>query len=258
MFIRHCFLIGLSLSVLTLNADPIEDNSFLLEEAYNQEQGVVQFIFKYDYGSTKTGTETTHNTELVFENEIPVAGQDHQFSYSVPYQTLDNLIGEDESGIGDVGLNYRYQLINKEGLAMAPRIGIIMPTGDHKKGLCSGGLGIDFNHAISVEISDALVMHANAGFTWTPTPKDASDEETTATLDPSYGLSLIYHQSDVLDFMMEMRGEGDTLLLAPGFRAAINAGGWQFVPGAAYVQDLTPAEVNSNLIAYLSIEGKMW
>lgn len=49
---RGCFLlIFVSLGKLAL-AEKIEDNSFLVEEAYNREPGMVQHIqtFKYNYG----------------------------------------------------------------------------------------------------------------------------------------------------------------------------------------------------------------
>ena len=114
----------LVISLLTISSTAfakIKDNSFLMEEAYNQEAGVVQFINGFQY------TEPTNDWSYTFTNEIPIGDETHQFSYVIPV----NKSGEaDETAIGDVLLNYRYQLVNKEHLAMAPRLSLIVPTGD--------------------------------------------------------------------------------------------------------------------------------
>ena len=53
----------------------VEDNSFLLEEAFNQEWGVYQFIQTYQTSSVAKGYE------YGFENEIPLTDKVHQLSY---------------------------------------------------------------------------------------------------------------------------------------------------------------------------------
>src|SRR6476660_8917897 len=58
----------------------IEDNSFLIEEAYNQEPGVVQHIFQSVYSSGPR----QRGWAFAFTQEWPIGGQDHQFSYTVP------------------------------------------------------------------------------------------------------------------------------------------------------------------------------
>ena len=80
--------------------DVIEDNSFLIEEAYNQEEGVVQHIFTAAY--TKSGR--THGWGFSFTQEWPVLSQTHQFSYTLPYSWL-RADGDRASGIGDVEVN---------------------------------------------------------------------------------------------------------------------------------------------------------
>jgi hypothetical protein len=61
-------LLVLALSVFPVLAEPIEDNSVLLEEAYTQEPGIDQFIFKYENRKNK-------DWSAQFENEIPLGGQ---------------------------------------------------------------------------------------------------------------------------------------------------------------------------------------
>jgi hypothetical protein len=76
-------------------AKGIQDNSFLIEEAYNQEAGVVQHITNL--------RRQNGQWQFSFSQEWPVFSQTHQFSYSVPYNFGSN------RGVGDITLNYRYQ-----------------------------------------------------------------------------------------------------------------------------------------------------
>jgi DtxR family Mn-dependent transcriptional regulator len=74
----------------------ITDNSFLVEEAFNQDRGVFQNIFGMTHIS---GTWAT-----TFTQEWPVPGQTHQLSY-----TLLFVNDHHRSGLGDTLINYRYQ-----------------------------------------------------------------------------------------------------------------------------------------------------
>jgi len=78
----------------------VQDNSFLMEEAYNQEKGIVQHIntFRTHRGST--------DFDYSFTQEWPVGGITHQLSYD-----LAIVRSARETGIGDVRINYRYQLV---------------------------------------------------------------------------------------------------------------------------------------------------
>ena len=131
--------------------DVIEDNSFLIEEAYNQEPGVVQHIFTAAY--TKSGR--THGWGFNFTQEWPVFSQDHQFSYTIPsfHQVED---GSRVSGVGDILLNYRYQLLYEGDSkpAVAPRFSLILPTGNRKKGTGNNVVGYQLNLPVSKEITD--------------------------------------------------------------------------------------------------------
>jgi hypothetical protein len=62
----------------------IQDNSLLIEEAYNQEAGVVQHIATLH---RPDGRQWHFN----FTQEWPLASQQHQFSYSVPSYEHDFL-----------------------------------------------------------------------------------------------------------------------------------------------------------------------
>ncbi len=60
----------------------IADNSFLVEEAFNQEAGVFQNIF----GAARLGGKWG----MTFTQEWPVASQTHQLSYTVAYLDGDS------------------------------------------------------------------------------------------------------------------------------------------------------------------------
>src|SRR5215475_667041 len=86
------------------SAHTIQDNSFLIEEAYNQEPGVVQHINLFQR-NWRTGEWLA-----TFTQEYPASGIRHQLSYTVAYLRIDDSTGE-ATGLGDLALNYRYQLV---------------------------------------------------------------------------------------------------------------------------------------------------
>src|SRR4029453_11309832 len=86
-------------------AKGIQDNSFFVEEAYNQEPGVVQHILNVPINFTNGSAETTPS----FTQEWPVFSQTHQFSYTIPY-----VFTEDDNGLADMRLNYRLQALMED------------------------------------------------------------------------------------------------------------------------------------------------
>lgn len=84
----------------------IEDNSFFIEEAYNQEPRVVQHILTSRY------VRTPHrDIEFSFTQEWPIVYQDHQLSFTFLYHSVN---ANELQGIGDSYINYRYQLYTKD------------------------------------------------------------------------------------------------------------------------------------------------
>lgn len=61
-------------------SEGIQDNSFLVEEAYNQEAGVVQHIFNLGYGVDRLHGPDDREWAFSFTQEWPVFSQTHQFS----------------------------------------------------------------------------------------------------------------------------------------------------------------------------------
>src|SRR5262245_13417323 len=133
-----------SLSGATVARADMKDNSFFIEEAYNQEAGIVQHIFNWlpQWDSGPLGSSRTFS--FLYTNEIPLGGEDNQFSYQIPllYFKVEPFVGPtfDEGGAGDIQFNYRRQVLKEEedGVAFAPRASVIIPSGDKDRGLGNG------------------------------------------------------------------------------------------------------------------------
>jgi hypothetical protein len=236
----------------------IEDNSFLLEEAYNQEPGVIQHISSFQYMKDKTWSYN-------FTDEWPVPGQKHQLSVTVPIMNTGN------SGLGDIALNYRYQAVFTNRLAFSPRLSFLLPTGDYKKGLGNGVLGFQLNLPVSFICSHKLVTHYNLGTTIIPSAKDASGIKSDIT-NINYGGSIIILISETFNFMLEVAGNttytkasnsnsvtSNSLFLNPGVRYAINCkSGLQIIPGIAMPIGIGASKGEIGLFAYLSFEHPLW
>lgn len=239
---------------------PIQDNSFLLEEAFNQEEGVVQHINAF------SRLQDSGEWVYTFTQEWPVRSQTHQFSFTLP------VVGGSEEGgrgIGDLGLNYRYQWIGDGDapVAMAPRLSLLLPTGSAEKGHGAGALGLQVNLPVSTVLSRRWVAHWNVGATFTPSAENAAGQEAD-TWSYNLGQSFIWQPSSTVNFMLETLWESqetvaaggateteDTLLLSPGIRWAYNfPSGLQIVPGIAFPIGIRPSEGEEAVFLYLSFE----
>src|SRR5450432_1502321 len=113
----------------------IQDNSFLIEEAYNQESGVVQHI------STFSRMWNSKDWCYTFTQEWPGRHNwRHQFSYTLIGAHSGGFAGSG-GGFGDTAFNYRYQVYGsgETRWAFAPRVSMLLPTGDAARGRGLGG-----------------------------------------------------------------------------------------------------------------------
>jgi hypothetical protein len=239
-------------------AAQIQDNSFLLEEAYNQESGVVQHISTFALSSSK-------DWGYSFTQEWPLRGIRHQLSYTIPVERT----GDNGTGFGDIGLNYRYQLAGhpEARVVSAPRLSLLLPTGNDERGRGAGGLGVQSNIPVTLVLGSGLVTHWNAGATVTPSARNSLGEQATTT-GFNLGASAIWLLRPSLNLLVEtlwlseesVVGEGSTVreetaVLSPGIRAAFDvAGDLQIVPGIAYTIYLAPDEAENEAFVYLSFE----
>jgi hypothetical protein len=118
---------------------PIQDNSFLVEEAYNQERGVVQHI------STFSRMWNSKDWRYSFTQEWPgPRNWRHQFSYTLVGMHAGAFAGRG-AGLGDTVFNYRYQVAGNgdSRFAFAPRMSVLLPAAF--RGSWNGAAGVQAN-----------------------------------------------------------------------------------------------------------------
>jgi DtxR family Mn-dependent transcriptional regulator len=211
----------------------IIDNSFFVEEAFNQDEGTVQTI-----GTLRMNARNEWETSLT--QEWPLLGHTHQISYSIPYAATPGA-----RGVGDVMLNYRLQVMaDARGTpAFSPRISLILPTGDSRRGFGEGGVGWQVNLPFSKQARD-VYLHWNVGFTKIP-----------SVARPHVGASAIWRASPMVHAMMETLVEGaDRVTLSPGIRVGWNHGEAQWVIGVAAPAVHEDAVTTFSGFGYLSYE----
>jgi len=236
-------------------AKGIQDNSFFVEEAYNQEPGVVQHIINVPAFFTSGDKEVS----FIFTQEWPIFSQTHQFSYTIPYTFT-----ESENGFRAIFLNYRLQALmeGERTPAFAPRFSLITPAGDASKGFGHHRLGYEINLPFSKIVSERVTLNFNAGAFLFP---DVNDRDLW---NYNLGGSAIYAVTRDFNLMLEAVAvwEEDvdhaknvdrtvTALISPGARYAFNLpNDLQIVVGAAAPIGVTSDSPDWGLFFYLSFE----
>jgi hypothetical protein len=239
-------------------AEPVRDNSFLIEEAFNQPAGVVQHVMTI--ASPMDGGLT-----FTFSEEWPLGGMRHQGAYSIPVvrASVGGL-----TGLGDVGLHYRYQLLGVEDgpWFVAPRLSVMFPTGDARLGMGAGGLTLETMLPVSVERAP-FTLNANLGFAITPSARTGIGAVSRDVALRAAG-SAIWAATRTLNLLVEASMDqassriGSTLAsrereltVSPGIRWAQDLpGGMQIVRGVAMPIRIAAGRAERNVFAYLSIE----
>jgi hypothetical protein len=254
--------LGGSLVTVLSAAEPlakgIQDNSFFVEEAYNQEPGVVQHILNVPFFFTGSQRDVS----VSFTQEWPVFSQLHQFSYTIPYTFVEN--GGSENGFEDIRLNYRLQALTEGDRtpAFAPRFSFVLPTGDADKGFGHDRLGYEINLPFSKIGSDRWTVHFNSGASLFP---DVNGRNLT---NYNLGGSAIYAVSANFNLMLESVANWEedvddakhvdrtvTGLLSPGARYAFNLpNDAQLVVGVALPIGITSDAPDYGLFFYCSFE----
>ncbi len=217
----------------------IVDNSFLIEEGFNQEAGVFQNIFSF-----KRSVDRTWNAS--FTQEWPLGGMTHQFSYSLALEN-DGL----SRGLGDTLINYRFQVLRESRgrPAFAPRVSLVVPGRDNLAGSDNPGMGVQVNLPASKQLND-VYLHWNAGFTW----RTRSGSHTTV---PTIGMSGIWRAKPMFHALVEALAEfddGATVTVSPGFRTGWNVGDKQIVVGFALPIETSANKTQAAAFGYFSYE----
>ncbi len=267
-FGREVAVLGLvALASAPAAAEKIRDNLFTLEEAYNQEPGVIQHIQVLQI------EPRSRRWSYSFTEEWPVPTDRHQLSLTLPLQGSPEAGG---TGLGDLLVNYRLQLLGLGGegrVALAPRLSLLLPTGSPARGSGRGALGVQLNLPLSLDLGRYFTLHANAGLTVVPAASSPSGRARATALDSTAGLGLVFLPLAWLNLLVEVahlstqairddggRAREHALLIQPGARFALNLrpGGLQIVPGIAAPITVTAEGTRAPILAYLSLEHRLW
>jgi hypothetical protein len=242
-----------------LASGPLQDNSFLIEEAYNQEAGVVQHILNAQWD------RKSKDWELTFTQEWPVPDETHQLSFTVPYL----FAGQPHSANGpeDVLLNYRYQAMKDEGRrpAFAPRLSLVLPTGSARDELGSGSAGAQLSFPLSKQLGDHFAVHLNGGATIIP--HAILPRRSAELVSGSGGGSLVWEPWNAINLLCELVASHDEeieggrvvartrVTLDPGVRVGWNGpAGIQWVWGVGLPIGLTHDTEHFGVFLYFSAE----
>ncbi len=231
----------------------ITDNSFLVEEAFNQEPGIFQNIF----GIYRPGDGSWVSA---FTQEWPLGVQAHQLSYTVAFTGTGA-----SSGFGDALLHYRFQLWDETSRrpAFSPRVSLVFPTGSAARGLGDGSPGWEVNMPFSKQVRN-LYVHWNAGFTHLPSAD--GDAATHSLLTPRIAASGNYRVMPMLNLMLEgvvewpeeldgaSTARSRSTTLVPGFRTGWNAGDAQVIVGLGVPVTFANDVTDSGVFGYFSYE----
>jgi hypothetical protein len=234
----------------------LADNSFLIEEAYNQERGVVQHVLLFARERRAT------NWALGFTQEWPAWSERHQVSYTVPLIHR----ADGATSFGDLAVHYRYQLAGGP-VAIAPRVSVLLPTGSGTHGTTTGGFGVQAALPASLRLSGLVTVHVNAGASLVPSAR-APGATTGSLLGGFVGGSLIGFVHPRINLVAE--GLVVTESLDEGRRTWISGtlgslgvrwghdlpGGVQVVPGVAWGFGTGLEREAGGLLAYLSVEHR--
>lgn len=269
-FGRLMFVLSSLWESTTLSAQeraPIKDNSFLIEEAYNQEPGVMQWIATVQHFASPS-----RYWGIGVTNEIPLHGMRHQFSWTVPWET--NVFGD--VAWGRVALHYRFQLEDgSSGTACAPRLSVLLPT-DKMHPAGTELIELQVNLPVSIVMTGQIVMHLNAGATYSPGNSvnsryfgNSDNDEVFMTYfggasvvwlaHPNANLLLEVLRTSSEDFAFDAIDSYDVerfneTIVNPGIRVAFNPPFGQFVPGIGLPIRIADGETDIGIIGYLSFE----
>lgn len=241
----------------------IEDISMFIEEAFNQEAGIIQHISNFFFDA--------ESFSCFYSQEIPLKDYWLQFSYTIKYSTGKF------SGFSDLFINYRPTIWYKKHWALvAPGFTFILPSGDSRKGLGNGAWGGQFILAVTKRISRRTATHWNAGYTffrnadrydYDPFGQPVLTQEKNIGM-ANIGTSGIWFVLPALNLMLEYQSvfrkdiadDGSLmftpiLTLNPGFRFGFNVCKVQIVRGIGLPLEYVDGWFgHSWVFGYLSIE----
>jgi hypothetical protein len=150
---------------------------------------------------------------------------------------------------------------------VAPRLSLLLPTGNPAVDRGYGGLGLQMNLPVSIQHNRQFVTHWNVGATWVPRAQNHL-HQSASSMGCNLGQSVVWLVKPRFNALVEtlwttspqVVAPGTTvpqynLFISPGIRWAYNfRNGLQIVPGVGLPLGLGPSAGQIGAIFYLSLE----
>ncbi len=137
----------------------------ITDDAGTQGAGKYQFELNYEYDHDDSDGVVTK--ENLIQTAMTCGVMDTMdVVVTLPYQFLSTESGGttvSENGISDTAIDVKWRFFEKEGLALALKPGIKLPTGDDQRGLGSGRMGYQM-YFIATQEMKPLTFHFNLGY----------------------------------------------------------------------------------------------
>jgi hypothetical protein len=153
------------LMVLTFSGMSLAAHPLITDDAGTQGKGKGQFEINFEYAHESSGgvVESTNQIQTVLtfgvlDNVDFVVGFPYQFINSKALGTKTT-----EDGLSDITLEVKWRFWEANGLSLALKPGIIVPSGDAGKGLGAGEVGYSFFFIATKEL-DPWAFHLNLGY----------------------------------------------------------------------------------------------
>ncbi len=137
----------------------------ITDDTGTQGRGKFQLEFSGEYGHDKENGITAEVTELSATLTYGITDST-DIAIGIPYQyikTEDFGTIAKQSGLSDISLSMKWRFYEEDGLSLALKPGITLPTGDEERGLGAGKMtyGIFF---ITTKAIEPWAFHLNLGY----------------------------------------------------------------------------------------------
>ena len=159
-------LIALTVVLFLINLTPaFAAYPLITDDASTQGKGNFQLEMNSEFGRTNLNGLTTETTSVTSVLSCGIMDQMDAI-LSAPYLQArrdDSRGTTTEMGISDITLEVKWRFYEKDGLSMALKPGILLPTGDESKNLGIGKVNYSFFFIATKEL-EPWAFHLNLGY----------------------------------------------------------------------------------------------
>ncbi len=162
--------LALLLTIVAFASSSYADHPLITDDTYTQGAGRFQLEINGQYGHDRERKEdvTLRNSTYESRSILSYGVADAvDLILGVPYQSFrtreDDVLISAESGLSDTSLEAKWRFYQNEGLSLAFKPGITLPTGDEERGLGSGRVTFT-GYFIATKETGPFEFHFNAAY----------------------------------------------------------------------------------------------